>query len=87
MGIQLKNEQEKIGRNDPCSCGSGLKFKHCHGDPGKRKVCNRVANETMVRLIMAEQVKKGLRCKHGVVTGEHCKDCEIDGNDSIIEEA
>jgi hypothetical protein len=19
------------GRNDPCPCGSGLKFKHCHG--------------------------------------------------------
>ena len=21
----------KIGRNDPCPCGSGKKFKHCHG--------------------------------------------------------
>ena len=21
----------KVGRNDPCSCGSGLKFKKCHG--------------------------------------------------------
>ncbi len=21
----------KIGRNDPCFCGSGRKFKHCHG--------------------------------------------------------
>ena len=21
----------KIGRNDPCPCGSGLKYKHCHG--------------------------------------------------------
>jgi uncharacterized protein YchJ len=19
------------GRNDPCPCGSGRKFKHCHG--------------------------------------------------------
>lgn len=25
------NAQEKIGRNDPCWCGSGLKFKKCHG--------------------------------------------------------
>ena len=24
-------EQEKIGRNDPCWCGSGKKFKKCHG--------------------------------------------------------
>ena len=21
----------RIGRNDPCPCGSGKKFKHCHG--------------------------------------------------------
>jgi preprotein translocase subunit SecA len=21
----------KLGRNDPCWCGSGLKFKKCHG--------------------------------------------------------
>ena len=24
-------KKQKIGRNDPCPCGSGLKFKHCHG--------------------------------------------------------
>jgi len=23
--------QEKIGRNQPCPCGSGKKYKHCHG--------------------------------------------------------
>jgi preprotein translocase subunit SecA len=22
---------EKLGRNDPCPCGSGKKYKHCHG--------------------------------------------------------
>lgn len=21
----------KVGRNDPCPCGSGLKYKRCHG--------------------------------------------------------
>jgi preprotein translocase subunit SecA len=25
------SEHEKIGRNDPCWCGSGKKFKKCHG--------------------------------------------------------
>jgi hypothetical protein len=25
---------EKIGRNDPCPCGSGRKYKQCHGKPG-----------------------------------------------------
>ena len=24
-------EQPKIGRNDPCTCGSGMKYKKCHG--------------------------------------------------------
>jgi preprotein translocase subunit SecA len=24
-------EGQKIGRNDPCPCGSGKKYKHCHG--------------------------------------------------------
>ncbi|HTO08832.1 MAG TPA: SEC-C metal-binding domain-containing protein [Myxococcota bacterium] len=23
--------EPKIGRNDPCPCGSGKKFKKCHG--------------------------------------------------------
>ena len=27
----------KAGRNDPCPCGSGRKFKHCHGHPSQRK--------------------------------------------------
>ena len=25
----------KIGRNERCPCGSGLKYKHCHGLPGR----------------------------------------------------
>jgi preprotein translocase subunit SecA len=25
---------EKVGRNDPCPCGSGRKYKHCHGRLG-----------------------------------------------------
>ncbi|WP_428086780.1 preprotein translocase subunit SecA [Candidatus Thioglobus sp.] len=26
-----QREDEKIGRNDPCPCGSGKKYKNCHG--------------------------------------------------------
>jgi preprotein translocase subunit SecA len=26
-----------VGRNDPCPCGSGRKFKRCHGDPRNRE--------------------------------------------------
>ncbi|MCC5855784.1 MAG: preprotein translocase subunit SecA [Idiomarina sp.] len=34
MGISgqpVVREGDKVGRNDPCPCGSGKKFKHCHG--------------------------------------------------------
>jgi uncharacterized protein YecA (UPF0149 family) len=27
----LVHRAEKTGRNDPCPCGSGKKFKKCHG--------------------------------------------------------
>jgi preprotein translocase subunit SecA len=27
----IRGEDEKLGRNDPCWCGSGKKFKKCHG--------------------------------------------------------
>lgn len=26
----LRTPMGKIGRNEPCPCGSGKKFKHCH---------------------------------------------------------
>ncbi len=29
--IKRGEDGEKLGRNDPCWCGSGLKFKKCHG--------------------------------------------------------
>ena len=28
---QFVREEPKVGRNDPCPCGSGRKYKHCHG--------------------------------------------------------
>jgi preprotein translocase subunit SecA len=27
----FKRNMPKVGRNDPCPCGSGLKYKRCHG--------------------------------------------------------
>ena len=30
----IVNEHPKIGRNEPCWCGSGKKYKNCHGRPG-----------------------------------------------------
>lgn len=28
---QVNRDEPKVGRNDPCPCGSGKKYKHCHG--------------------------------------------------------
>jgi len=27
----IRRQYPKVGRNQPCPCGSGKKFKHCHG--------------------------------------------------------
>lgn len=72
MTIQIKGEQ-KPRRNQPCPCGSKLKYKYCHGDESKRMIANRVANLKMVELIKAEQKKRGIipydytcnSCGHG----------------------
>ncbi len=29
-----RSSEAKVGRNDPCPCGSGKKYKKCHGQPG-----------------------------------------------------
>jgi len=29
--VTVRRELPKVGRNDPCPCGSGKKYKHCHG--------------------------------------------------------
>ena len=29
--VVIRRDTPKVGRNDPCPCGSGKKYKHCHG--------------------------------------------------------
>jgi preprotein translocase subunit SecA len=31
MAPVVRSAEEKLGRNEVCHCGSGKKFKHCHG--------------------------------------------------------
>ena len=35
-GSAKATDFSKVGRNEPCPCGSGKKFKLCHGDPRSR---------------------------------------------------
>ena len=37
QGTVRKKSERKIGRNDPCPCGSGKKYKNCHGAPAAVK--------------------------------------------------
>ena len=30
QGVELRRDMPKVGRNDPCPCGSGKKYKQCH---------------------------------------------------------
>lgn len=36
-GPSEPQEFKKVGRNDPCPCGSGKKYKECHGKSGPKK--------------------------------------------------
>ena len=55
MGFEIAEDKEK--RNEPCTCGSGLKFKKCHGDPAKLAVVKHVANEAMLIMIARAKVE------------------------------
>ena len=37
LGLEEKKPLPKLGRNDPCWCGSGKKYKHCHLETDSRK--------------------------------------------------
>lgn len=47
--VPFRHTTAKVGRNDPCPCGSGKKFKKCHlnGEPpamatDSRPICDKV---------------------------------------------
>nr|WP_314435150.1 SEC-C metal-binding domain-containing protein [uncultured Brevundimonas sp.] len=50
----------KMGRNDPCWCGSGIKWKKCHKDRGSKK------STTLNAVIsnVSAQFRKKIKCFH-----------------------
>jgi preprotein translocase subunit SecA len=40
-GVSVRRAVTKVGRNDPCPCGSGKKYKNCHGRAGAGSDGNR----------------------------------------------
>ena len=53
MSEPFRRDGPKISRNSPCICGSGKKFKHCHGRP-EYALPNLIANADLERQIFAE---------------------------------
>ncbi|MGQ7934715.1 YecA family protein [Paraburkholderia sp. D1E] len=47
----------KIGRNDPCPCGGGRKFKHCHGSPAYQE-SQRTQIQKIVKQAQAVEVQR-----------------------------
>jgi len=53
----------KIGRNDPCSCGSGLKFKKCCALKGELALLDRVQQRLQDKLQRPHQHDEATRLK------------------------
>jgi len=51
---------QKPKRNQPCPCGSELKYKHCHGDVVKTTDARDAMNKRMAELIIEEKIMRGL---------------------------
>jgi len=49
--------KNKTGRNDPCHCDSGLKFKKCHGDYVKIEIAKTAYLDKFNELIEIEKLK------------------------------
>jgi len=69
MPEPLKKSQMP-GRNDPCPCESGLKFKHCHGDEMKIARAREAAERAMHAQIVIELKKRKI-----LASMFHCEKC------------
>ncbi len=45
----------KLGRNEPCHCGSGKKYKHCHYEEDRKAESKRLADEAAARAEAAKE--------------------------------
>lgn len=57
MSNPYRRNTLKVGRNEPCICGSGRKFKNCHGRQNFA-LPNLIANADFERKIMAEGTRQ-----------------------------
>lgn len=58
----------KIGRNSPCPCGSGKKFKHCCGKPGSHSqglIRAGIPEEIKQKIVQIQAREKAFELNHG----------------------
>jgi hypothetical protein len=48
----------KIGRNKPCPCGSGRKYKHCHGRPTAEPAAPIDVRRMMTQRMAEERIRE-----------------------------
>ncbi len=48
----------KLGRNDPCHCGSGKKYKHCHYEADRAAEAKALKEAAEARAIQAAEAAK-----------------------------
>jgi membrane protein involved in colicin uptake len=48
----------KLGRNDPCHCGSGRKYKHCHYEEDRAAEAKALAEAAEARRAEAESAEE-----------------------------
>ncbi len=54
-----QRKMTRVGRNEECPCGSGLKYKNCHESEGEAFLQKLTAQQERERLL-AEQKKAGV---------------------------
>ncbi|GAB4246512.1 MAG: hypothetical protein Kow00109_22590 [Acidobacteriota bacterium] len=45
----------RVGRNEPCPCGSGKKYKHCHESEGEAFLVKLAREQELARRIAEEK--------------------------------
>jgi hypothetical protein len=63
----MVERKQKIGRNDQCPCGSGKKYKRCHGklasDVPPKPVFDQVKTPFRVQKLAAHEVPAAVRAR------------------------
>jgi len=65
----------KIGRNSPCPCGNGKKFKHCHGSLATKQSVGRITPELVTKRFESWETQR----KKQQGYGRPIVSCELNG--------